>query len=55
VEAEPAAAVLGANYPNTRWYHRAYELMQRHPVPAAAAAATPAPAPAAAPAQTPAT
>jgi outer membrane protein assembly factor BamD len=32
VEAERAAAVLGANYPHTRWYHRAYELMQRHPV-----------------------
>ena len=43
VEAERAAAVLGANYPSTRWYHRAYELMQRHPVPAAAAAPAPAP------------
>jgi outer membrane protein assembly factor BamD len=42
VEAERAAAVLGANYPNSRWYHRAYELMQRHPVPASAAAAAPA-------------
>jgi outer membrane protein assembly factor BamD len=52
VEAERAAAVLGANYPSTRWYQRAYELMQRHPVPAAAAATpTPTPAPAAAPAQ----
>ena len=50
VEAERAAAVLGANYPTTRWYHRAYELMQRHPAPAAAAAApTPTP-PAAQPA-----
>ena len=48
-EAERAAAVLGANYPTTRWYHRAYELMQRHPVPAAAAA-TPAPTAVAAPA-----
>ena len=47
VEAERAAAVLGANYPDTRWYRRAYELMQRHPAPATAAA----PAPAAAPAQ----
>jgi outer membrane protein assembly factor BamD len=43
-EAERAAAVLGANYPNTRWYRRAYELMQRHPVPAAAAAPAPTPA-----------
>ena len=45
-EAERAAAVLGANYPHTHWYQRAYELMQRHPVPAATAqpAATPAPA-----------
>jgi outer membrane protein assembly factor BamD len=51
VEAERAAAVLGANYPHTRWYQRAYELMQRHPVPAAAAAAPPAqPAPAQSPA-----
>ncbi|MBV9883555.1 MAG: outer membrane protein assembly factor BamD [Sphingomonadaceae bacterium] len=48
-EAERAASVLGANYPNTRWYRRAYELMQRHPVPATAQA--PAAAPAAAPAQ----
>ncbi|NNC73354.1 MAG: outer membrane protein assembly factor BamD [Sphingomonadaceae bacterium] len=29
-EARRAAAVLGANYPNTQWYRRAYELMQRH-------------------------
>ena len=29
-EARRAAAVLGANYPNTRWYQRAYELVQRH-------------------------
>jgi outer membrane protein assembly factor BamD len=50
-EAQRAAAVLGANYPGTRWYRRAYELMQRNPVPTAAAAATPAPAePAPAPA-----
>jgi outer membrane protein assembly factor BamD len=40
-EAQRAAAVLGANYPNTRWYQRAYELMQRHPVPTAAAAPAP--------------
>ncbi|HEY0132036.1 MAG TPA: outer membrane protein assembly factor BamD, partial [Allosphingosinicella sp.] len=30
-EAQRAAAVLGANYPNTRWYRRAYELMQQYP------------------------
>jgi outer membrane protein assembly factor BamD len=53
-EARRAAAVLGANYPNTRWYQRAFDLMQRHPAPTAAAAATPAPAEPA-PAQTPAT
>jgi outer membrane protein assembly factor BamD len=29
-EARKAAAVLGANYPGTKWYERAYELMQRH-------------------------
>ena len=29
-EARRAAAVLGANYPGTRWYERAYELVQRH-------------------------
>ena len=29
-EARKAAAVLGANYPNTKWYQRAYDLMQRH-------------------------
>ena len=38
-QAERTAAVLGANYPQTHWYRRAYELMQRHPVPAAAPAA----------------
>ena len=43
-QAQRTAAVLGANYPQSYWYHRAYELMQRHPVPA-----TVAPAPAAAP------
>ncbi|CAN5373975.1 outer membrane protein assembly factor BamD [soil metagenome] len=31
-EAEKAAAVLGANYPGTPWYARAYKLMQDHPV-----------------------
>jgi outer membrane protein assembly factor BamD len=30
-EAQRAAAVLGANYPNTRWYRRAYELMAAYP------------------------
>ena len=30
-EARKAAAVLGANYPNTKWYRRAFELMQRYP------------------------
>jgi outer membrane protein assembly factor BamD len=29
-EARKAAAVLGANYPNTDWYKRAYNLVQRH-------------------------
>ena len=30
-EAQRAAAVLGANYPATRWYRRAYDLMQAYP------------------------
>lgn len=29
-EAHKAAAVLGANYPGTKWYERAYELVQKH-------------------------
>ncbi len=29
-EARRAAAVLGTNYPNTKWYERAYELVQKH-------------------------
>jgi outer membrane protein assembly factor BamD len=29
-EARKAAAVLGANYPGTKWYERAYALMQKH-------------------------
>lgn len=29
-EAKKAAAVLGANYPGTKWYARAYELVQKH-------------------------
>jgi outer membrane protein assembly factor BamD len=38
-QAQRSAAVLGANFPQTHWYRRAYELMQRH-APAAAPAAT---------------
>ena len=46
-EARKSAAVLGANYPGTKWYQRAYELVQRTGGTAAAApAATPAAAPA---------
>ncbi|MEO6218297.1 MAG: outer membrane protein assembly factor BamD, partial [Sphingomonas sp.] len=40
VEAQKAAAVLGANYPGTDWYSHAYKLMQEHPVPAASAPKT---------------
>ena len=29
-EARKSAAVLGANYPSTDWYQRAFELVQRH-------------------------
>ncbi len=29
-EAKKSAAVLGANYPGSKWYERAYELMQKH-------------------------
>jgi outer membrane protein assembly factor BamD len=36
-EARKAAAVLGANYPNTKWYERAYELVEKN-APAAPAA-----------------
>ena len=36
-EARKAAAVLGANYPSSKWYERAYGLMQKH-APAAPAA-----------------
>ncbi len=38
-EAQKTAAVLGRNYPGSEWYQRSYELMQRHPVQAAAAPA----------------
>jgi outer membrane protein assembly factor BamD len=47
-EARKSAAVLGANYPGSKWYQRAYDLVQRHPVQAITPAAAPAPAPAAA-------
>jgi len=40
-EARRAASVLGANYPQTRWYQRAYELVQRHAPQQAAAAQAP--------------
>ena len=37
-QAQRSAAMLGANYPQSYWYRRAFELMQRHaPNPAAAA------------------
>jgi outer membrane protein assembly factor BamD len=50
-EARKSAAVLGANYPGSKWYQRAYDLVQRHPVRAVTPAAAPAPAqPAPAPA-----
>jgi outer membrane protein assembly factor BamD len=29
-EAKKTAAVLGANYPGSDWYKRAFELMQKH-------------------------
>lgn len=29
-EAKKSAAVLGANYPGTKWYKRAYQLMEKH-------------------------
>jgi outer membrane protein assembly factor BamD len=29
-EAQKAAAVLGRNYPGSKWYERAYKLIQRH-------------------------
>ena len=41
-EARRAAAVLGANYPDSRWYERAYELIQRHAPQQSAAAEAPA-------------
>lgn len=47
-EARRSAAVLGANYPGSDWYQRAYNLIQRHApagAPAAAAPIEPAPPP----------
>ena len=44
-EAKKTAAVLGANYPGTQWYERAYELIQKHGEPVAVPAAAPASAP----------
>ncbi|PKP93102.1 MAG: outer membrane protein assembly factor BamD [Alphaproteobacteria bacterium HGW-Alphaproteobacteria-16] len=41
-EARKAAAVLGANYPGTEWYERAYALMERHGTPVPVPASTPA-------------
>ena len=38
-EARKAAAVLGANYPGTQWYSRAYKLSDEHPPVAVAAIA----------------
>lgn len=35
-EAQKSAAVLGVNYPGSKWYERAYDLMRRH-TPAVAA------------------
>lgn len=32
-EAHKSAAVLGANYPGSKWYKRSYDLMARHPAP----------------------
>jgi outer membrane protein assembly factor BamD len=36
-EARKAASVLGANYPNTKWYKQAYSLVQKHRAAAPAA------------------
>ncbi|MBA4354791.1 MAG: outer membrane protein assembly factor BamD, partial [Novosphingobium sp.] len=30
VEAQKAAAVLGKNYPGSKWYERSFELMNKH-------------------------
>ncbi len=39
-QAQRTAAVLGANYPESRWYQRAYDLVQRHGAGAANATAS---------------
>ena len=39
-EAMKAAAVLGANYPGSKWYQRSYDLIQRHSPQTAAAQPT---------------
>jgi len=31
VEAQRYAAVLGANYPGSEWYQKAFDLIQEHP------------------------
>ena len=36
-EAQKSAAVLGANFPGSKWYERSYALMQAHAVPQKAA------------------
>ena len=33
LEAQRSAAVLGANYPGSKWYERAYKLMEKHGTP----------------------
>ena len=40
-QAQRTAAVLGANYPESRWYQRAYDLMRRHGALVETAAAAP--------------
>ena len=40
-EAQRSAAVLGANYPGSRWYERAYQLVSEHPPQAAVAPVEP--------------
>ncbi|HEY9553884.1 outer membrane protein assembly factor BamD [Allosphingosinicella sp.] len=40
-EARKAAAVLGANYPGSKWYERAYELVQKNAPAPTQTAATP--------------
>ncbi|HEY1606789.1 MAG TPA: outer membrane protein assembly factor BamD [Allosphingosinicella sp.] len=48
-EARKSAAVLGANYPGTKWYKRAYSLTTHYPPRPVTASAAPAAAPPAAP------